>query len=76
MQKLQKQFSKLEGSLNELNQQKTNIEADLANPEYYADKNKFLELEERYKSVHQKIDTANKEYELLFEKIMQLESEG
>ncbi|HEX5151208.1 MAG TPA: ATP-binding cassette domain-containing protein [Parafilimonas sp.] len=76
LQKLQKQFSKLEGSLNELNQQKTNIEADLANPEYYADKNKFLELEERYKSVRQKINTANKEYELLFEKIMQLESES
>jgi len=76
LQKLQKQFSKVEGSLNELNQQKINIEADLANPEYYADKNKFLELEERYKSVQQKINAANKEYELLFEKIMQLESEG
>lgn len=76
LQKLQKQFSKLEGSLNELNQQKINIEADLANPEYYADKSKFLELEERYKSVQQKINAANKEYELLFEKIMQLESEG
>jgi len=76
LQKLQKQFSKLEGSLNELNQQKTNIEADLANPEYYADKNKFLELEERYKSVQKKIAAANQDYEQLFEKIMQLESEA
>jgi ATP-binding cassette subfamily F protein 3 len=70
LQKLQKQFSKVEGSLNELNQQKINIEADLANPEYYSDKKKFLELEERYKSVRKKITTANKEYEILFEKLM------
>jgi ATP-binding cassette subfamily F protein 3 len=76
LQKLQKQFSKLENHLNELNQQKTNTEAELADPNNYSDKNKFLELEERYKSVQQKLNTANKEYESLFEKIMQLESEA
>ncbi|MGN6355257.1 MAG: ATP-binding cassette domain-containing protein [Parafilimonas sp.] len=73
LQKLQKQFSKAEAHLNELNQQKTNIESDLANPEYYADRTRFVELEERYQSVQQKIAIANKEYELLFEKIMQAE---
>ncbi len=73
LQKLQKQFSKAEAHLNELNQQKTNIEAELANPEFYADRNKFVELEERYKTVKQKLIAANKEYELLFEKIMQAE---
>ncbi|SFQ43152.1 ABC-F family ATP-binding cassette domain-containing protein [Parafilimonas terrae] len=73
LQKLQKQFSKAEAHLNELNQQKTNIESDLANPEYYADRTKFVELEERYKTVQQKIAAANKEYELLFERIMQAE---
>jgi len=75
LQRLQKQFNKLEGHLNELNQQKINAEADLAKPESYADKNKFLELEAHYKSIQQKIAAANKEYENLFEKIMQLESE-
>ena len=75
LQRLQKQFSKLEGHLNELTQQKTNIEANLALPENYADKNKFLQLESSYKSIQQKIAAANKEYESLFEKIMQLESE-
>jgi ATP-binding cassette, subfamily F, member 3 len=75
LQKLQKQFSKLESHLNELNQQKANAEAELAKPENYSDKNKFLELEERYKSVKQKLNISNKEYETLFEKIMQLESE-
>jgi ATP-binding cassette subfamily F protein 3 len=73
LQKLQKQFSKLESSLNELNQQKTNTEAELANPGNYSDRKKFLELEERYKTVQQKLTAANKEYEMLFEKIMQLE---
>ena len=73
LQKLQKQFSKLESSLNELNQQKVNAEADLAKPEFYSDKNKFAELEVRYKSVQQQLNAANKEYEILFEKIMQLE---
>ena len=73
LQKLQKQFSKTEAHLNELNQQKTNIEADLAKPEYYSDRKKFVELEARYKTVQQKITAANKEYELLFEKIMQSE---
>ncbi|MBV9960914.1 MAG: ABC-F family ATP-binding cassette domain-containing protein [Parafilimonas sp.] len=73
LQKLQKQFSKIESSLNELNQQKTNVEAELADPKNYSDKNKFIELEERYKSVQQKITAATKEYEVLFEKIMQLE---
>ncbi len=76
LQKLQKQFSKAESSLNELNQQKINTEADLANPDNYTDKKKFLELEERYKSIKQKLFSANKEYEVLFEKIMQLESES
>ncbi len=76
LQKLQKQFSKLEGSLNELNQQKNNIEAELADSKNYSDKNKFVDLENRYKTVTRKIEAANKEYELLFEKIMQLESES
>lgn len=74
LQRLQKQFSKLESSINELNQQKANVEAELANPDFYSDKKKFVELEERYKSIKQKLAIANKEYEQLFEKLMQLEN--
>ncbi|MBS1747410.1 MAG: ATP-binding cassette domain-containing protein [Bacteroidetes bacterium] len=73
LQKLQKQFSKLESTINELNQQKTNIETELALPENYSDKNAFIQLEERYKQVQQKLTAANKEYEKLFERIMALE---
>jgi ATP-binding cassette subfamily F protein 3 len=73
LQKLQKQFSKLEGTINELNQQKTNIETELALPENYSDKKTFLQLEEKYGQVQQKLAAANREYENLFEKIMQME---
>ncbi|MEX6686936.1 ATP-binding cassette domain-containing protein [Danxiaibacter flavus] len=75
LQRLQKQFSKLEEQINAYNKEKNNFELELANPESYSDKNKFTSLEAGYKSVQQKIAEANKEYEGLFEKIMKLEEE-
>src|SRR3954469_16204873 len=45
LQRLQKQFSKLEEEINQLNINKTNLEAELAKPEIYSNKNKFLQLE-------------------------------
>ena len=74
IQKLQKQLKKLEEQLNNLTKEKLQAEEDLANPESYSDKNKFLQLENNYKSVQQKLETANKEYESVFEKLMELES--
>ena len=53
---------------------KTNLEAELAKPENYSDKNKFLQLEKDYNILQQKISAANSSYEQLFEKIMALES--
>lgn len=75
LQRLQKQFSKLEEQINSYNKEKTNFEMELANPESYSDKSKFTNLEAGYKSIQQKIRDANKEYEGLFEKIMKLEEE-
>ncbi|MGI8950579.1 MAG: ribosomal protection-like ABC-F family protein [Chitinophagaceae bacterium] len=74
LQKLQKQFNKLEEQINQHNQQKIKLESDLANPEFYSDKNKFLQLEKDYAFVQQNISLFNKQYEELFEKIMQIES--
>ena len=74
LQKLQKQFSKLESELNDLNVQKATIETDLSKPGNYGDKNKFQQLENNYKNVQSKINTAEKEYEILFEKIMAIEA--
>jgi len=73
LQRLQKQFSKLEEEINQLNANKTNLEAELAKPENYSDKNKFLQLEKDYNIIRQKITSANLNYEQLFEKIMELE---
>ena len=75
IQKLQKQLNKLEEQLNNLTKEKLQIEVALANPESYSDKNKFLGLENNYKTVQQKLEAANKEYENVFEKLMMLESE-
>ena len=69
-QQLQKQFAKAEQELNNLNQKKTEIELELSKPENYSDKNKFLQLESDYAAIKKKLDTVNKEYELLFEKMM------
>jgi ATP-binding cassette subfamily F protein 3 len=74
LQRLQKQFSKLEEEINQLNNTKTDLELELAKPENYYDKNKFLQLEKNYSTIQQKIAAANVQYEQLFEKIMQMES--
>lgn len=73
LQKIQKQFAKAESTLNSLNEQKTNIELELAKPENYADKNKFTTLETEYKKVQSAIVEATQHYETLFEKIMEME---
>jgi ATP-binding cassette subfamily F protein 3 len=74
IQKLQKQLKKLEEQINNITAEKTQIEEDLAKPEFYSDKNKFLQLENNYKSVQLKLETANKDYESVFEKLIELES--
>lgn len=73
LQKIQKQFAKAESTLNSLNEQKANIELELAKPENYADKNKFTTLETEYKKVQSAIVEATQNYETLFEKIMEME---
>lgn len=73
LQRLQKQFSKLEEDINKLNNTRTTIETNLGDPSVYADVKKFQQLESEHKTILQKISVAEKEYESLFEKIMELE---
>lgn len=70
---LQKQFSKIEEQVSQLNKQKAQIEADLGNPSFYSDKNKFQQLEKDYTAIKQKLSIANKQSEEMLEKIMELE---
>ena len=45
----------------------------MASPDNYADKDKFQQIETEYKSVTAELDALNKEYETVFEKVMELE---
>jgi ATP-binding cassette subfamily F protein 3 len=73
LQKQQRLFQELEQKIANLNQQKDKLEASLADPATYSDKNKFVTAESEYKKTSEQLDKANREYEQVFEKIVQLE---
>jgi len=73
LQRLQKQFLRLEVELAELNNRKTELEAALADPMTYLDKNTFLKTENEYKKISDQLSETNIEYEKLLERIMELE---
>jgi ATP-binding cassette, subfamily F, member 3 len=73
LQKLQKQFQQLEEKIAQLNIQKTTLEAALADPSTYSDKNKFVQTETDYKKAGTELSRLNKQYEEIFEKIMELQ---
>ncbi len=75
LQKLQKQFSKTESELEKIKSHQQQVELDMAAPGVYADKNKFLQLENEHKNNLVKINLMNKEYEQLFEKILDMEAQ-
>ncbi|MEZ5016471.1 MAG: ABC-F family ATP-binding cassette domain-containing protein [Flavipsychrobacter sp.] len=74
-QKKQKKLQKLEEEVSKMQEEKTRIEAQLANPEFYADKDKFLKLDEEYKMHTQALEVQTKEYDKLFEELIQLEEQ-
>lgn len=76
LQKQQKIFQELEQHIGRLNEKKQQLEAALADPATYSDKNKFLQTEAEYKSALTNITKQNLEYERVFEKILKLQSES
>ena len=76
LQKQQRNLQLLEEKLAALSQQKKTLEDQLALPEIYSDKNKFLTTETEYKKCITALETANREYETVFEKLMELEEKG
>ncbi|OQP62500.1 ABC transporter ATP-binding protein [Niastella vici] len=76
LQKQQRLFQQLEENIAKLNQQKTTLEAQLTAPDTYADRNKFVQTETDYKKVSDELLRLNKQYEEVFEKIMELESKS
>lgn len=72
-QKQKNRFQQLEEKIAQLNKKKTELEAGLATPEIYNDKNKFVKTETDYKTTAAELVQLNAEYEVVFEKVMELE---
>jgi ATP-binding cassette subfamily F protein 3 len=66
-------FEKIENELEQLKKNKAQLEADLGNPDIYADKSKFLDVETKYKTVASAIATKQQEYETTFEQLLSFE---
>jgi ATP-binding cassette subfamily F protein 3 len=73
LQKLKTKFKNLEEQLEKLKTSKVTLEAALADPAVYSDKQKFLKAEADYNKANKEWQDANAEYEVLFERIMELE---
>ncbi len=76
IQRQQRQLQQLEDKVTSLTQKKNELAAQLAAPEIYSDKSKFLEVENNYKKAEQQLSATNKEYEKVFEKLMELEEKA
>lgn len=73
LQKQKRRLTQLETELNKCKEEKAKLETDLGNPSNYSDPNKFSSLEAAYKQTRAKWDELNKEYEEVFEKVMEME---
>lgn len=73
LQKVQKQFQQLEEQIAKLSAKKEELEASLADPGTYSDKTKFIQAETAYKKAGNELEALNKQYEKVFEKIMEME---
>lgn len=72
--KLKKEFSQLEEIISKGNEEKNVLEKNLALPDVYADAKKYSDAEAAYNKKLTELEAKNKQYELLFEKIIDLES--
>jgi ATP-binding cassette subfamily F protein 3 len=74
IQKLQKALSQLEHNIETLNKEKTEIELQMADPSIYSDVSKFQTIEKSYHDKNALIRSMNKEYEMAFNDLADLES--
>jgi ATP-binding cassette subfamily F protein 3 len=73
LQRQQRLFQELEEKIARLSEQRTRLEASLSDPGTYSDRNKFVAAETDYKKASEELKVANRQYEQVFEKIMELE---
>ncbi|MGG9971736.1 ribosomal protection-like ABC-F family protein [Ferruginibacter sp. SUN002] len=72
-QKNKNRFQQIEEKLAVLNKRKAELETAMADPGNYANKEKFQQTETDYKNISTELSSLNKEYEIVFEKVMELE---
>ncbi|MDB5279332.1 MAG: ATPase component of transporter with duplicated ATPase domain [Ferruginibacter sp.] len=72
-QKNKTRFQQIEEKLAQLNHRKAALETTMASPDSYGNKEKFQKTETEYKAVTTELSSLNKEYETVFEKVMELE---
>jgi ATP-binding cassette subfamily F protein 3 len=76
LQKQKSRFQQLEEKIAQLNKKKTELEASLASPDIYNNRTKFVQAETEYKNSTVELDKLNAEYEVVFEKLMELEEKA
>ena len=72
-QNQQRNFQKLEEQLGKLTEEKNALEAKLGDPNIYANKDEFKKLDDNYKQVSARHAQLSKDYDSVFEKMMELE---
>jgi ATP-binding cassette subfamily F protein 3 len=73
LQRMQKQFQQLEEKIAALTLKKNELESSLIDPATYSDKSRFQQAESAYQAAAAELKKLNKQYEEVFEKIMELE---
>jgi ATP-binding cassette subfamily F protein 3 len=76
LQKQQRRLSNLEVDITKASNEKERLEVAMAQPENFSDRKKFVTLEEDYVKAKITLTNLNKEYEELFEKVMELEAQS
>ncbi len=76
LQKEQRRLSNLETQITKAKEDESKLENALGDPANYSDKNKFVTIESDYKKAKSSRETLEKEYEEVFEKVMELESQS
>ncbi len=73
LQKLQRQFQKLEDDITKLKGDNSQLEAKLADPQVYGNKEEFKKLDTAYRQNTESLNKMNTEYDKVFEQIIELE---
>jgi ATP-binding cassette subfamily F protein 3 len=76
LQKQQRILQQLEEKINATTIEKNKMEAQLSDPSTYSDKDKFKQTETFYQKLSNDLKQLNAEYEVAFEKVMELESKA